>query len=100
KAPEAASAPFAKRINAIWVENTGRHLMWLTPEQVAQEVRAYIGKGIDFVKYASNDHSPGAFLAFSPQVQAAIVREAQRARLTAQAHTTTVEGLRIAIEAG
>jgi|SRR5579871_6376098 len=100
KDAQVASASFTERINAIWVENVGRHLMWLTPERVAEEVRAYIAKGVDFIKYASNDHSPGAFLAFSPRTQCAIVEEAHRAGLTAQAHTTSVEGLRIAIEAG
>src|SRR5258705_13206172 len=43
---------------------------------------------------------PGAFLSFSPRGQAAIVEEAHRAGLTAQAHSLSVEGLRIAIEAG
>ena len=95
-----ASVAFARRINAIWVENVGRHLMWLTPEQVGQEVRSYIRKGIDFLKYASNDHVPGGFLAFSPPQQEAIVEEAHRAGITAQAHTMSVEGLRIAVEAG
>jgi imidazolonepropionase-like amidohydrolase len=97
------SAAFTKRINAIWVENVGRHLMWLTPEQVAKEVRAYIGRGIDFIKYGSNEHfnaSAGAFLAFSPYVQAAMVEEAHRAGITAQAHSMSVEGLRLAVESG
>jgi imidazolonepropionase-like amidohydrolase len=100
KAMDVASVAMVRRINAIWVENTGRHLLWLTPEQVAEEVRAYIAKGIDFLKYASNDHFPGAYLAFSPPTQTAIVEEAHRAGITAQAHTMSVEGLRIAIEAG
>jgi len=100
KTTELASAAVVNRINAIWTENVGRHLMWLTPDQVASEVRAYIGKGIDFMKYASNDHAPGAFLAFSPRAQTLMVEEAHRVGLTAQAHTMSVEGLRIAIEAG
>jgi imidazolonepropionase-like amidohydrolase len=102
KAAEVASATLVKRIDAIWVEGVGRHLMWLTPEEVARHVREHIAKGIDFVKYGSNQHGsdPGAFLAFSPQAQAAIVGEAHQAGITAQAHTHTVEGLRIAIEAG
>lgn len=98
-----ASAALARRINASWVENVGRHLMWLGPGQVAEEVRAYINKGIDFVKYASNEHgsqAAGAFIQFSPRVQVAIVEEAHRAGITAQAHCMTVEGLRLAIEAG
>ncbi len=103
KAAEVASADFKRRINSIWAENVGRHLMWLTPSQVAKHVRDYIGRGIDFVKYGSNEHylaSAGAFLAFSPTVQAAIVEEAHRAGITAQAHTESVEGLRIAVDAG
>ena len=96
----AVSSAFARRMNALWVENVGRHLMWLTPEQVGSEVRKYIAGGINFVKYASNDHVPGAFLAFSPRAQEQIVARAHAAALTAQAHTMSVEGLRIAIEAG
>lgn len=100
KATEVAGSAFAKRLNAMWVENVGRHLMWLAPEDVAKHVRTYIKKGIDFVKYASNEHTPGAFLAFSPRTQAAIVDAAHSAGLTAQAHATSIEGLRIAVEAG
>jgi imidazolonepropionase-like amidohydrolase len=100
KVAEVASSVLVRKVNSIWVENVGRQLMWLTPERVAEEVRRYIAKGIDIVKYASNDHAPGAFLAFSTRVQAAIVEEAHRAGLTAQAHSMSVEGLRAAIDAG
>lgn len=100
RAPEVATSIMVKRVNSIWVENVGRHLMWLTPEQITHEVGLYLDKGIDFVKYASNEHYPGAFLAFSPAQQAAIVERAHRAGTTAQAHTMSVEGLRIAIQAG
>jgi imidazolonepropionase-like amidohydrolase len=102
-AMEVATAALTKRINSIWVENVGRHLMWLPPDQVARHVRDYIGKGINFIKFASNEHygaTAGAFLAFSPQVQSVMVEEAHRAGITAQAHTMSVEGLRIAIQAG
>jgi imidazolonepropionase-like amidohydrolase len=101
--PGVGSSRFVDRVNAAWVENVGRHLMWLTPQEVGQEVRAYLERGIDFVKYASNEHggaSAGAFLQFSERTQRVIVDEAHRAGVTAQAHTGTVEGLRIAIEAG
>lgn len=94
---------FVDRINAAWVENTGRHLMWLTPEAVGREVRQYIERGIDFVKYASNEHgatAAGAFIQFSERTQRVIVEEAHRAGLTAQSHTSSVEGLRMSIEAG
>jgi imidazolonepropionase-like amidohydrolase len=98
-----ASAELVERINSRWAENVGPALSWMTAEQVAEEVRAYIQRGIDFVKYASTEHranDPSAFLLFSPHAQAAIVREAHRAGLTAQAHTSSVEGLRAAVESG
>ncbi|SEP40779.1 amidohydrolase family protein [Amycolatopsis saalfeldensis] len=97
------SSYFVDRVNAMWVENTGRHLMWLTPEMVGEEVREHIGRGIDFVKFASNEHgatSAGAFLQFSERTQRVIVEEAHRAGLTAQSHTSSVEGLRLSLEAG
>ncbi|MFD4636026.1 amidohydrolase family protein [Lentzea sp. NPDC058436] len=94
---------FVDRVNAAWVENTGRHLMWMTSEEVAAEVRQYIERGIDFVKYASNEHgglAAGAFLVFSERTQRAIVEEVHRAKLTVQSHATSVEGLRMSLEAG
>ncbi|GAB3576246.1 hypothetical protein GCM10027445_39940 [Amycolatopsis endophytica] len=97
------SSYFVDRINAMWVENTGRHLMWLTPEAVGEEVRDYIGRGIDFVKFASNEHgatAAGAFLQFSGRTQRVIADEAHRAGLTAQSHVSSVEGLRLSLEAG
>jgi hypothetical protein len=103
KAADVVGPAFAHRINSMWVENVGRHLMWLTPKQVGQEVSRYIARGIDFIKYGSNEHynaSAGAFLAFSTRVQAAIVEAAHNAGITAQAHSMSVEGLHAAVEAG
>jgi imidazolonepropionase-like amidohydrolase len=100
---QVASGPVVNRINAIWVENTGRHLMWLPPDQVAEHIRTYIGKGIDFIKYGSNEHggdSVGAMLQFSLEQQKAMVGVAHEAGVTAQAHSMSIEGLRLAIEAG
>jgi imidazolonepropionase-like amidohydrolase len=103
KAVDVVSSVLLDRVNATFVENVGRHLMWLEPRHVVEEVEKYISLGIDFVKYASNEHglhSGGAFLAFAPRVQAAIVEAAHRAGLIAQSHATSIEGLRLAVEAG
>lgn len=103
KAAEVASSWFVDRVNATWVENSGRHLMWMTPSQVGEEVTRYIERGIDFVKYGASEHgalAAGAFLQFSERVQRAIVEAAHAAGRTAQAHITTVESLRMALEAG
>lgn len=102
KSAEIASGVLVDRINAIWAENVGPELTWMTPEKVAEAVRAYIGTGVDFIKYAGSEHrvptGPSAFLAFSPRCQVAIVQEAHRAGLTAQAHIQSVEALHVAIE--
>lgn len=101
--PGVGTTRFVDRVNATWVENTGRHLMWLTPEEVAKEVRTYVERGIDFVKYASNEHggaSAGAFIQFSERTQQAIVAEAHSLGVIAQSHVSSVEGLRMSIEAG
>ena len=103
KTLEVASGDLVQCINSFWVENVGPDLTWMTPEQVVHEVRAYINSGVDFIKYASSDHrgaESGTSLLFSPLVQARLVEEAHRAGITAQAHTTSVESLRMAIEAG
>lgn len=103
KTLEVASEALIDRINAMWAENVGPALSWMAAEDVALEVRKYIDRGVDFVKYASSEHrwgDPTTFLLLSPAAQAAIVDEAHKAGLTAQAHASSIESLRAAIEAG
>jgi imidazolonepropionase-like amidohydrolase len=91
------------RINRQWEQGVGQDLLWLTPEDVRRRVRTYVERsGIDFVKYAASGHksSEMRLITFSERTQRAIVEEAHRAGLTVQAHTTSVESLRMEIEAG
>ncbi|TDC53262.1 hypothetical protein E1212_06220 [Jiangella ureilytica] len=89
------------RINRQWEEGVGDDLLWLTPEQVRMRVRDYIERsGVDFIKYAGSGHKEMQFITFSEPTQRAIVEEGHRAGITVQAHTTTVESLRMEIEAG
>jgi imidazolonepropionase-like amidohydrolase len=95
-----ATPTLVRRINALWEENTGPDLMYLTPEQLRVEIRKYIARGIDFLKYGATGHREEYFLMFSPAAQQVIVEESRRAGITVQTHTTNVEGLRMAIEQG
>jgi imidazolonepropionase-like amidohydrolase len=95
-----ATKPLVRRINRIWEENTGPDLLWNTPEQVHREIKRYLSRGIDFLKYGASGHREEDFLQFSPEAQQAIVEECHRAGIIAQTHTTSVESLRQAIEAG
>ncbi len=89
------------RINRRWEQGVGPDLLWLTPEEVGERVAAYIERtGVDFVKYLSSSHLQYQFIAFSAEAQRAIVEAGHRAGLTVQAHSTSVESLRMEIEAG
>ena len=101
-----ASVPplFAKEINPIWEENVGPDLLDDTPEEIRAEIRKYIARGIDFIKFAEASHnSQGAkdnWLMFSPEAARAIVEEGHAAGLIVQTHTMNVESLRLAVLAG
>jgi imidazolonepropionase-like amidohydrolase len=92
----------ADRLDALWEENVGPNLVMMTPEQVRKEIRDYTARGINFLKYAATTHNGRAaqYIQFSPRAQQAIVEEAHRAGITVQTHTSSVEGLRLAVEAG
>ncbi len=99
------SKTFADRIKNRWEEGVGPELMWMTPEQVRPIVRDYTHKDVNFLKYASSGHGAWpevmfSYIAFSPRVQKAVVEEGHAAGLPVQAHTTSVESLDIAIDAG
>jgi imidazolonepropionase-like amidohydrolase len=94
------SKAFVKRTNETWEEGTGRALLWLTPEEVRQVIRDYAQKDVDLLKYGASGHVEMNFVTFSPRVQKVIVEEGHRAGITVQTHTTSVESLDIAIDAG
>ncbi len=101
-AAEFVSKASAKRINAIWEENTGQELLWMGPEEVRKEIRKYIGMDVDFLKYGASGHAglEMRFISFSPRVQQVIIEEAHKAGITVQTHTSSLESLDLAIDAG
>ncbi len=94
------SKAFARRINETWEQDTGRQLLWMLPEEVRSVIREYARKDVDLLKYGASGHVDMNFITFSPRVQRVIVEEGHRAGITVQTHTTSVESLDIAIEAG
>lgn len=95
-----ASKALVQRVNAVWEENVGPPLMYMTPDQVRAEIRKYLGRGIDFLKFAVSGHVLTNMLQFSPAAQRAIVDEVHKAGMIVQTHTTSVESLRQGIETG
>jgi imidazolonepropionase-like amidohydrolase len=99
-AESTASKALVARINPIWEENVGRTLPYMTPAQLRVEIRKYVGRGIDFLKYAVSGHQLTNMLEFSPEAQKVIVEETHKAGLIVQTHTTNIESLRQGIEVG
>jgi imidazolonepropionase-like amidohydrolase/cyclophilin family peptidyl-prolyl cis-trans isomerase len=92
-----ASKALVSRINSVWEENVGPPLLYMTPDEVRVEIRKYVGRGIDFLKYGASTHN-NLYLQFSPEAEKAIVEETHRAGIIAQTHTTNVMSLKHAIE--
>ncbi|GAA4989594.1 amidohydrolase family protein [Actinopolymorpha pittospori] len=89
------------RINEIWEVGCGTKLISMTIDQIGEAIANYIdGTGVDFIKYAASDHRAEGFLLFSEQAQKKIVEVCHEKGLLVQAHTTTVESLRMEVEAG
>jgi imidazolonepropionase-like amidohydrolase len=97
-----ASKHLINRINERWEQGVGPELVWMTPDKVREKIRDYSKKDIDFIKYASSGHAQNAsqYIAFSELTQRGIIEEGHAAGITVQAHTSTVESLRMAVEAG
>lgn len=89
------------RINAQWEVSCGTNLISQTVDGIGEAVAGYIDStGVDFVKYAASDHRTEGYLLFSEKAQQRIVEVCHRKGLLVQAHTTTVESLRMEVEAG
>ncbi|MFC7405206.1 amidohydrolase family protein [Georgenia alba] len=89
------------RINAIWEVGCGTDLISMTVDQIGEAVGRYIDStGVDFIKYAASDHRAEGFLLFSEAAQRRIVEVCHDKGLLVQAHTTTVESLRMEVQAG
>lgn len=90
-----------ERINKIWEIGCGTNLISMTVDQIGQAVANYIDStGVDFIKYAASDHRAEGFLLFSEKAQQKIVETCHAKGRLVQAHTTTVESLRMEVEAG
>ena len=103
-----ASIPFQTRYNAMFEENMGPDLAWMTPEQIREETRKYIALGVDFLKYgATGDGWPinseigqHAVERFTREQQTAMIEECHKAGIIIQTHQTSAESLREVLELG
>jgi len=99
--PEAGLTLFQEQMNELVSQGAGEDLMDMTPEELRVAINAYLDKGVDFVKYGGTGHSSmPTLIGFSPEAQKVLVEETHKRGLVAETHSTSLEGLRLSIEAG
>ena len=99
--PEDGLTPFQERMNELVAQGSGEELMDMTPSELRVAINAYLDKGVNFVKYGGTGHtSMPTLIGFSPEAQKVLVEETHRRGLVAETHSTTLEGLRLSLEAG
>jgi imidazolonepropionase-like amidohydrolase len=99
--PERGLTLFQEQINDEIAQGVGEDLVEMDPGELRAAVEAYLDKGPDFIKYGGTAHfARPAFIGFSPDAQKAIVDAAHRRNRVAETHATTVDGLRLSIDAG
>ena len=92
---------FQEQMNDEIAQGAGEELMGLTPAALARAIDAYLDKGPDFIKYGGTSHfSEPTFIGFSAEAQRTIVERGHARQKMVETHATSLEGLRLAIEAG
>ncbi len=92
---------FQEQVNDEMSQGAGEDLVDMEPEELRTAIRAYLDKGPDFIKYGGSAHfARPALIGFSPEAQKIIVDEAHRRGKVAETHSTTIDSLRLSIEAG
>ena len=92
---------YEEQFTDFMAQGTGEDLMDMYPDELRVAINKYLDKGPDFIKYGATSHwSSPTLIGFSPEAQRIIVEETHKRGLGAEAHATSPEGLRLAIEAG
>jgi imidazolonepropionase-like amidohydrolase len=92
---------FQEQVNDEVSQGAGEDLVDMEPEELRLAIRAYLDKGPDFIKYGGSAHfARPALIGFSPDAQRVLVDEAHRRNKAAETHATTIDSLRMSIEAG
>lgn len=99
--PQKDLTRFQEEMNDAVAQGAGEDLADMTPEELRVAIDRYLDKGPDFLKYGGTSHfSQPTYVGFSPDAQKVLVEGAHRRGLSAETHSTTIEGLRLSIAAG
>ncbi len=90
-----------EQMNDAITRGSGEDLVNMEPDSLRAAVNHYLDHGVDFLKYGGTSHFGfPVFIGFSERAQQVIVDAVHKRGLVAETHSTTPEGLRIALLAG
>src|SRR5215472_9241855 len=99
--PERDLTLFQEQMNDYVSQGAGENLKDLSVDELRVAINRYLDKGPDFLKYGGTSHfSQPTFIGFSPEAQKVMVEETHKRGLSAETHSTSIEGLRLSILAG
>jgi imidazolonepropionase-like amidohydrolase len=99
--PQKELTRFQEEMNDAVSQGAGEALPDMTPEELRVAINKYLDKGPDFLKYGGTSHfAEPTYIGFSPDSQKVLVEEAHKRGLSAETHSTTIEGLRLSLAAG
>ena len=99
--PQAGLTLFQEEMNDAIAQGAGENLPDLSAAELRVVINRYLDKGPDFLKFGATSHfSEPSFIGFSPEAQKAMVEETHKRGKSAEVHSTTLEGLRLSLDAG
>jgi imidazolonepropionase-like amidohydrolase/cyclophilin family peptidyl-prolyl cis-trans isomerase len=99
--PQTGLTAFQEQMNDAIAQGAGENLADLSAAELRVAIGKYLDKGPDFLKFGATSHfSEPSFIGFSPEAQKALVEETHKRGLSAEVHSTTLEGLRLSLMAG
>ncbi len=99
--PQNGLTRFQEEMNDAVSQGAGEDLPDMTPDELRVAINKYLDKGPNFLKYGGTSHfSQPTYVGFSPDAQKVMVEAAHKRGLSAETHSTTIEGLRLSIAAG
>jgi len=91
---------FQEQVDDFFTLGTFEELLNMTPDELRVAINTYLDRGPDFIKYNGTSHGFPALISFSPRAQRVIVEETHKRGLIAETHSTSLEGLRLSLQAG
>jgi imidazolonepropionase-like amidohydrolase len=79
----------------------GETLADMTPEELRVAINKYLDRRPDFLKFGGTTHfGEPTYIGFSPEAQKVMVDETHKRGLSAETHSTTLEGIKLSVLAG